>query len=142
MVWVGLVVGVAAICSNRTTYEKLCGIKKRNCFTMFWPCMKVYHPLVMSFFTLKTKRRHISLLYHALSLLIYIFSIVLASLIQVLYVEDMDYNQDKAFGFGGVYLVVYMLLRPFFNKAKYVMYFHEKEIKMPSQPNEGLQTEH
>ena len=85
---------------------------------------KVYHPIAKSFFELKDKRKQMPLFMHLLALFIYVFSIVMFTCIDAMYVgEGYTYNGLRSAYFAIVYGGILTLIRPFLNWTLYAMFF-------------------
>lgn len=92
---------------------------------MIWPVFKTYNPLVKAFFEMKDKRMQLPLFIHVLALFIYVFSIIMFTCIDAMYVgEGYKYDGLRALYFTIVYGVILTLLRPFLNWLLYVMFFY------------------
>ena len=73
-----------------------------------------------------------------MSLWILIFSIALGALIDFLYIANEDgYDSARGVIFAAVYLAGLILLKPFFNKLKYVLYHRDTVIDFERQKNQG-----
>ena len=73
-----------------------------------------------------------------ISLWIFIFAVTLGSLIDFLYVADEDgYDSARGVIFAVVYLAGLIIIRPVFNKLKYVLYHKETVIDFERQKNQG-----
>lgn len=124
VLWILSIIIISLVCYKKDRYEKIFNIKTRTCCTIFWPVLKVYHPLISVFFPLRTRTRSIPLIYHALSFFIYIFSIVMLTCLDLIFLANYDYNPVRAIKFAGIYLGAFIIVRPIFNQAKYSMYFY------------------
>lgn len=135
LLWVLFVIIVA--CCRGSYYDSH---KPKTYLSVIWSVMKVYHPLIAPFAPLKPHQDlYIPATFHALSLLIYVFSIVLFTCLDFRFIiginPQMMYTSKRAVIFAAVYLAALIVLRPLFNKIKYAL-----DFKGTSLPNDEQQS--
>ncbi|CDW87898.1 UNKNOWN [Stylonychia lemnae] len=110
---------------------------------IFWNCLKIYHPLFSSFFSLKNSFYAIPKIYHFLSLWIYVFAIILTTLIAVISINDPKQKNVIAVVIIAIIIeVAFSIFKPIYNYLIYQMYYkNEQEPAQKDNNNQQQLTE-
>lgn len=100
---------------------------------MFWIVLKVYHPVLSSFLPMVNPILSVPRIVNFLSLMMYVFAVVLSSLIHLIYIvaDQSAYINDlnTVLAYAGIYLGCAFIFRPLFNYLKQGMYLQYATIK-------------